>query len=360
MMDFESMLRPLEGMGGACGADMIFSSDFDAIQEARRSDDPSLSQGEWVTDVKEADWGGVVRIGADLLANKTKDLRVAIWMTEALSKSQGLKGLKEGYELLAGLCESFWPDVHPLPEEGDMEARIGNLDWLVAQTIRLVRETPLTKSAKGAFSLLDYESARAATMTIERHPDQAEELAKNARLTVPLFDAARRDTPSGYFLEGMADADAARVAVERLKQILAVRMGSDSPVFGGVMDALGDVYAAYRRYAGEAGALVESGQKVGVREVPAVVASAGVDEAANAVSGPIQSREQALRQLAEIAVFFKRTEPHSPVAYLAEKAAKWGTMPLHEWLRSVVKDDTALLRVEELLGVEPKQAESGG
>jgi type VI secretion system protein ImpA len=27
-------------------------------------------------------------------------------------------------------------------------------------------------------------------------------------------------------------------------------------------------------------------------------------------------------------------------------------MPLHEWLRSVVRDDSALLRVEELLGIE--------
>jgi type VI secretion system protein ImpA len=43
------------------------------------------------------------------------------------------------------------------------------------------------------------------------------------------------------------------------------------------------------------------------------------------------------------------------VAYLVEKAAKWSAMPLHEWLRSVVKDDSTLSRMEELLGVEPGQ-----
>ena len=31
-----------------------------------------------------------------------------------------------------------------------------------------------------------------------------------------------------------------------------------------------------------------------------------------------------------VAHFFRRTEPHSPVAYLAEKAVKWGEMPLHD------------------------------
>lgn len=71
--------------------------------------------------------------------------------------------------------------------------------------------------------------------------------------------------------------------------------------------------------------------------------------------GPPRNRDEALRQLEEIAAFFRRTEPHSPVAYLAEKAARWGSMSLHEWLRSVVKDDSALLRVEELLGVGERE-----
>jgi type VI secretion system protein ImpA len=348
-MDFEPMLHPLEGNAGPCGEDMIFSTEFDAIQDARRFDDPTLSQGEWVTDVKEADWDRVVDIGGDLLTNRTKDLRIAIWMTEAWTKLHGLSGLADGYTLLARLCEAFWPDLHPQPEDGDMEARIGNLDWLMSQTIQLVREIPLTKAARGAFSMVDYETARAVSMSMERHPDQADEMARNARLTLPDFEAARRDTAPDYFLSGMRQAESAKAAVEKLKQILDELMGNDSPVFSGVLEVLDDLHAAYRRYAGETGALAGDSAAAAVES-----GSAGQDEPSSQprVAGPIQTREQALRQLHEIAVFFKRTEPHSPVAYLAEKAAKWGTMPLHEWLRSVVKDDTALLRVEELLGVE--------
>ncbi|MCA1246193.1 type VI secretion system protein TssA, partial [Massilia sp. MS-15] len=70
------------------------------------------------------------------------------------------------------------------------------------------------------------------------------------------------------------------------------------------------------------------------------------------LDGPLHSREQALAQLRGVAEFFRRTEPHSPVAYLAEKAARWGEQPLHAWLRSVIKDDTSLARLEELLGIE--------
>ncbi len=65
----------------------------------------------------------------------------------------------------------------------------------------------------------------------------------------------------------------------------------------------------------------------------------------------LQSREQALAQLRAVAAFFRRTEPHSPVAYLADKAALWGEQPLHVWLRGVVKDDAVCLQLEEMLGV---------
>jgi type VI secretion system protein ImpA len=354
-MDFELLIRPLGGGAGSCGEEMIFSSEFDAIQEARRFEDPSLAQGEWITDVKEADWDKVIRLCDELLSTRTKDLRLVVWMTEALARKQGLAGLSDGYTLLTKLCESLWTDLHPLPEDGDMEARIGNLDWLVAQTINLIREVPLTQSARGAFSSADLESARSATLNIERNPDQAEELTQNARITLPLFDAARKETPGVYFVEQMKEAELAKSSVEQLKRVLDELMGSDSPVFGAVFDALETIHSTFRRYAGEAGSLEDRANQ----DEPAVAVAEPAGAATTpAVSGPIQSREQALRQLNEIATFFRRTEPHSPVAYLAEKAAKWGSMPLHEWLRSVVKDNSALLRVEELLGVEPPKSSS--
>jgi type VI secretion system protein ImpA len=70
-----------------------------------------------------------------------------------------------------------------------------------------------------------------------------------------------------------------------------------------------------------------------------------------AASGPIQTRAQALGQLRAVAAFFRSTEPHSPVAYLADKAAHWGEQPLHVWLRAVVKDDASFAHLEELLGI---------
>lgn len=364
-MDFDHLSRAIVSNHGPCGDDLVFSMEFDEIQEARRFDDPSLSQGEWVTDVKEADWVSVVRICEGILANKSKDLRVAAWLTEASCKLKGLAGLANGYTLLGRLCETFWNDIHPQPEDGDIEQRVGVLDWLVNQTARLIRETPLTHSDKGRFSTIDHESARATAKNIERNPGMADELLRTAHVKLETFEAALKDTPKAYFVDGMRNAELLKNSLKFLQTVLDAKMGELSPAFSQTLDALDDVYRFFQRQAGDSAKKPSETPEKSVNStdnkipgsIERVEPSIG-GEIGEVAGGPIRSREQAIRQLQEIGAFFRRTEPHSPVAYLAEKAAKWGTMPLHEWLRTVVKDDSALLRMEELLGVDPNTGES--
>ncbi len=65
--------------------------------------------------------------------------------------------------------------------------------------------------------------------------------------------------------------------------------------------------------------------------------------------GSIQTRAQAVQMLGEVARYFRTHEPHSPVSLLAERAARWATMSLEEWLQHVVKDDATLGQLRELL-----------
>jgi type VI secretion system protein ImpA len=69
-------------------------------------------------------------------------------------------------------------------------------------------------------------------------------------------------------------------------------------------------------------------------------------------------RAAALQQLAEVAAFFRRTEPHSPVSYLVQRAVQWGHMPLENWLRDVIKDEAVLANLRDTLGL--KEASPGG
>lgn len=292
MLDIERILQPIEGAAPA-GEDIAFSSDIDEIARARISDDPSLDQGAWETELREADWGFVARRSAALIETRSKDLRLAVWMAEAGAITSGLRGLADGLHVVAALCERFWEGLHPLPDENGHELRAGNLAWIAARIPQLL-------------------SAVA--------PEQdAEALRQQLR-----------------------DAADCTQAILLLERVTDERFGTEGPGFTAAKAAMGAMEKSIGVAARASGASEEEGAGAIQLNTPARYVS---------LAGAVQSRDHALAQLRTIAEFFRRTEPHSPVAYLADKAAEWGAQPLHEWLRSVIKDPASFAHVEELLGV---------
>lgn len=357
---FDRLLQPIPG-ADPCGEDLLLCAEFDRIQEARRFDDPSLDQGEWVTELKEADWRLVVELSSQLLEDRTKDLRLSVWLTEALAKTRGFAGLAEGYGLCACLCERFWEGLHPRADDEDLQARTGSVAWLATRSRALIREIPLVDGAAGGYGYVDWDAATALTEAIRRDPEHADELSQG-KVTQDAFEAARKATAADAHAALLQDVVACQRALGRLSDVLDARAGDNSPSFRHARESLEAVRALLERFVGKSavGAVQQrEGNAMGEGPVPqAEVASmAGHSRADN--DGPIRTRQQALAQLREVADFFRRTEPHSPVAYLAARAARWGDMPLHAWLRTVVKDDATLTQIEELLGVMP-DAERGG
>ena len=100
------------------GPDLSFSPEFDQIAELRRFDDPTLDQGEWVRDIKSADWHGVARLCSDLLSTRTKDLRLAGWMTEALVPHARLSpAWPKGWRPVPACARPSGTVFHPLPDD---------------------------------------------------------------------------------------------------------------------------------------------------------------------------------------------------------------------------------------------------
>lgn len=337
-MDPAALLAPISE-ASATGDDLSFSPEFDAIQELRRADDPTLDQGEWVTAIKVADWPGVKATCEAILAHRSKDFRVAAWLTEADARLEGYAGLAGGLELCAALCERFWPTLYPQIEaDGDSEERSGSLRWLLAQVETLARQMPVLRQGARAFALLDMEAARTAAPSAEDAGDGSGSAV--SPLTPDVIAAARRATPQTFFVANHAAAQRSLAALSSLQSLVDAALGSEGPGFGGARRALEDAVHAVKRLAGD------------VVDTPGaeMITGAGAESSASP-TGAIRTRADALRQLRAVADFFRRTEPHSPVAYLAERGAQWGEMPLHEWLRSVVKDEGVLAQVEELLGI---------
>ena len=188
-----TLLEPVSE-ASPCGDDLLFSADFDAIQNARRFDDPSLDQGEWVTEIKEANWPFVVERSTSLLKTQTKDLRLAVWLTEGLALEEGITGLTDGYRLITGLSERYWDHLHPLPEGDDTEYRLGNVAWLVGRTAELLRAMPLTSAPADLYSTVDWEVATHVAQAVKRDPDHADDIARG-KPSVEQIEASKRATP---------------------------------------------------------------------------------------------------------------------------------------------------------------------
>ncbi|MFX1765322.1 type VI secretion system protein TssA [Paraburkholderia sp. A1RI-2L] len=386
--DYTTQLAPIFAPineSSPCGEDLLFSADFDAIAHARRFDDPSLDQGEWVTEIKEADWGFVAERCTALLAAQTKDLRVAVWLTEALAIQDGMPGLTQGYAVLTGLVERFWDHLHPLPEGDDIESRLGNVAWLAGRSAELLRAVALTQSGT-PFSALDWEVAQHVAQAIKRDPDNAADIARG-KPSVEQIDASRRATAPAFYEALLSQFRAFQTALAALDYELESRAGDAAPSFRQTRDAFESVYGLVTRFARDVGVDPDAAAKQAESPHPADAqqhASQAVQNDARATPertepsfktalpheepvqqtahrihghthGGIQSRADAVAQLRAVADYFRATEPHSPVAYLADKAAEWAGMPLHQWLATVVKDDGTLSHIREMLGVKNEE-----
>lgn len=332
MLDIDALLAPI-APDNPCGEDLAFSPEIDEIARARVADDPSLEQGAWVTALKEADWKLVGKRCATLLASRSKDLQLAVWLAEANAKTGGMRGLADGLALVAALCDRYWDGLHPQADEDGFERRIGNLAWLASHVAPLVRTMPLAEG--------DLVTLQARDVARARGPEAVAEL-----------ETARARSKPAFVQALMADCEACLAALQELERVVDDKLGADGPGYSTARAALRDALDLVTPVTA-AMPLVPAGAAL----APAAVGGAGGAGMPFApparLDGPVQHRDQALAQLRQVAEFFRRTEPHSPVAYLAEKAARWGEQPLHAWLRGVIKDDAALARLEDLLGIEP-------
>lgn len=382
-MNIDELIQPISP-DAPCGVDLSFSAEFDRIQELRREDDPTLDQGEWVAENKVADWAGVVAQCDALLRQRSKDLRVAGWLTDACARTQGLQGLANGLTFVARLIEDRWDDLHPLADEGDFEPRIGTLRWLLARVEALARMVPVTSALHGRrLSLADIHAARLRQQAIA-HGTLDVQTAK-AEGVLLMEDAQRHITDSGMaaFETTLQQAHHVQQALLRLQAAVDAQLRDEAPGFVAARQAVEGAIDQWRRVgrdsgwgpaklagnagnagdAGDAGDATAGGDAGGSRGVephnPAGMSATSGSPNSIALPGPLRTRAQALQQLRDVASFFRHTEPHSPVAYLADKAALWGDMPLHAWLRAVLKDGGTLAQLEEMLGVEPPPGEAG-
>ncbi len=366
-IDIEALLKPVSDKQPS-GQDARDGKTYDILKEARREEDAE-DLGEWKREAKAADWPKVVQTATKILTKESKDLQVAAWLLEALVKRHGFGGLRDGLKVIRGLHEQFWDSMYPAIEDGDLEYRSGSLEALNKVLPFAIRGVPLTHSPGGGrYAYWQYkesqevENLRRAGASDAEKRRQLTEALEDGKLEGEKFERAVASTPLAHCSALLEDLGQSWEEFESLDRVLGEKYGEDAPSLRVVKESIEECRSLMNT-------IVKKKGGVGLQGSAEAEAAAEEGEAAP-ISSPGFSggvvpgdRAEALRRLQGVAEFFRRTEPHSPVSYLVQRAARWGEMPLNEWLQEVIKSDDVLGQVRETLGIkegsEPDQMSEG-
>jgi type VI secretion system protein ImpA len=368
ILDIDALLAPLDGGDGA-GTDLrqdyaptaIYQKLRDARADARAEERDRDGRGETESAVANG-WRDVRRLATTALETKTKDFEIAAWLTEALVRFDGLAGLGAGARLLTGLLAQHWDAGHPQPDEDGLEGRAAPLGGLAGgdadgTVMQALRRTPLFQRPSGEpLGLYQYEaSLETAGIADEQRREQ-----RHAQGVIP-FDTIASEAPFGRAaLRGViARATSARADWTAFETGLEARFGADAPPTRRVGALLDRVIEVATKLGGAPEEQATPGQDGPVAEgvsAPGAGASpiTGATTLGIAVpAGSLANREQALAALEQIASFFRKTEPHSFLAYTLTDAVRRGRMPLPELLAEVLADETARTAMLTALGIRP-------
>ena len=381
-VEITELLTPIPG-DNPSGEPLLYTATYDAIREARRSDDPNLGQGEWKHELKVANWREVKKLAIDALGTKSKDLQLAVWLAEALVKQNGFAGARDGFRLLGGLIEQFWPSLYPLSEDDDLEFRAQVVESLNKSLPPALSELKLTDSgADRDYSLNEWRESRQVEEKGRRSPEERDALIKEGKITGEQWDKAVSSSSRAFYEALFSQITESQEEYTRLVGIVDEKFGQQSPSLSEVKQSLEECHSLVENIvkrkrelepdspATEVEPGPESTQAMAqtnglaqgqplqtIRSTSPSFKTAAENSAVSSLEP--QDRADALRRLQAIADFFHRTEPQSPVAYLVERAVRWGQMPLEDWLNEVITDQSVLTHIRETLGIKSTEQNGG-
>ncbi|BAP55300.1 hypothetical protein THII_1003 [Thioploca ingrica] len=357
--EWEHLLAPLSNQSPV-GEFLRYEGTYDKIKAARREDDTTLTRHEWDTELKKADWPQVRQLCVEALTHRSKDLQIAVWLTEALLHLHGYKGLKTGLQFLIQLSEKYWKNLYPPLDETDedIDLRISPLQWLNHDKFVLqLGVVPITAPTVGdipAYTFMDRDKA----LLLEKLPQPQKEAAiSEGKPTTTKFSASVTLTSSTFYVSLVADLQESIDSVDKLNQILDEYCAEQAPSLGKLRQKLIDIQHVVnlilvdREPVSILNSLVteKPEQSVSLSEDPLeeqhVKAKAAM---------PIRNRSEAYQRLAEIADYLSKIEPHSPTSYLIKRAISWGEMSLTDLLHEIVNDERDLTTIYTLLGIKKK------
>lgn len=333
-----------------CGPNLEYDADFLQLEEAARQqagqEFANANTGAKVTiEGQGPDWPEVRRL-TDGLLDRTRDVRVAVYYTRALLRTEGFVGIHAGLQLILGLLEQHWAHVHPeldADDDNDPTMRVNALAPLVATdaVIADLRASWLLRSRQsGTLSVRDVEVSQGKLGTRGNEPVYSE-----GQVSGMLAEAMAQDP-------GLANVITDSVAlVRQLSAYLQDRVGAGASIdFKPLLAPLLAVAQVIGNLAPQAAPGADADAAGTTQDGGAGTAGTGP-----APPGEIRSRRDVVATIERLVDYLERTEPTNPAQWLLRRAQRVMDMNFLEAIVELAPD--ALEQAERMVGgqLHPEQ-----
>jgi type VI secretion system protein ImpA len=320
-LDLDNLLNPVSPTEPS-GPDLAYTPDFQQLLDAAEGQ-PERVMGDNVVSAVEPDWQQIAALGVGILS-RSKDIRVAILLCQALLHTEGLPGLASGMSFLSRLLTDFWDNFHPqldAADNNDPTERMNALLNLCDQDAFLtpVRRAPLASSRTfGTVSLREIEIAKG-----ESPLPEDEDSAPPDTSTI---NAVFLDCEIDRLRETAGAVSSAVGNLEGIDAYVADRVGGpQAPDLSSLHDLLAAADALLKVKVSERVGEGTPDSAASPGEGPAAPGETGASAPAapQAYSGSgITSRDDVVRMLDKICDYYARNEPSSPVPLLLRRAQR--------------------------------------
>jgi type VI secretion system protein ImpA len=339
----EDLLEPIAGENPS-GANLQYDKVYDQIKEARIEDDDSIPMGNWGHAPKKADRVLVIKLAGEALATRSKDLRIAGWYLESLSRKEGYEIVSAGLDFLYALQEQFWDTLYPeIDEDGSFDLRIGAME---AAANLLAASVKKIEVVRGGIDWALYQDARALGTEEDAKSDDKKAARKDAiargKMTGEELQKAVDSTPKAFYASAEKALVSALEGIEKLDALNEEKYGNDYPSFTRLKAAIDDVKKIVTSVLNEKRKTDPDPVEVIPEEVLEGTGEEGVEgevgeegassASVSSLSGPRRTApvgapggvEDAYLQVAACAEFLSQKNPASAVPYLLCTALRLG------------------------------------
>jgi type VI secretion system protein ImpA len=335
--DIDALLAPVPGAkpaGDATAYSFKLREQLATLRQEERADD--FDDATRPEKLKRADFSAIVRISSEALTKQSKDLRIVCHLIEALVKTCGFAGLRDGLCLLKRMLDECWDRLEPGIDDGDLDARSSPLVNMLDDPDRgfcfpnTVRMTPVFAGQ----SVPSWQK-----VLTKKNPDDEKTIA----LVTAKATAAALATPK-------SDVDGCLTEFDALIEVMDARLKECSPSLSNLRKSLEDAQRMLDSLMPRSAAAKEAVTTA----TPAATNNAPASTTASSETNfgqVVIAREEVYGQLTRAAELLGQLEPHSPIPYLVRRAVELGKLPFPQLMQQMIREERILTDLQREFGL---------